>query len=348
MATTDPTAALDTSANASSCIPWTGAIDTDGIQLCPPLPPTGPWALTRCAFDQAKTFNAGTQQQNQSMQNLSAALENEDSKGILQHADELNLRVCRVNKYDDKQKLIDSYLVLATKPGVHDYSGPFIYKRKNEFASNYIFHIPHDGYDGTCPSMEQVFDQTYARVAIANGSPRDLATQKGACTDRPISDIAHNTNNLAWTAFKSFTANPDTMVIEFHGMKGSEGGSGPGLGMIITNGLARTAGQGTLLYAFAQAVANRFKDASKAEQDSLQVCAPGTPLTYRQQCSLRDTWVQGRALNGSTNPQCGSSQTMSNRFVGFEQAQKYVQKPGIMTPIIKELEQTYPKPVVKP
>ncbi|HSX20130.1 MAG TPA: hypothetical protein VLG38_03285 [Gammaproteobacteria bacterium] len=334
------------SADKGNCIAWDGPLDRDGIQLCPTLPANGPWALTRCAFQQATSFHAPTQQEKQNMQNLVKALKAHDAPNILNYSSALNLRVCRVKKFDDNKKLTDSYLVLATKPGVKNYSGPFIYFRELN-PSNYVFFIPHDGTDGTCPSIEQVFDRTNTSVAIANGSPRDLSTQIGPCTThRPISDIAHNTNNLAWTAHKAFTEDPDTMEIEFHGMKGTQGGEAPkGVGMIITNGLGRQAGPNTLLYAFATAIKNRFSNRDQAFLDTLSVCAPGTPLKYAQKCALRDTWVQGRDLNGSPNPQCSGSVNMSNRFVGFEQGQKLVQDPGVMTPVIKELEQTYPKPI---
>lgn len=333
-----------------NCIAWNGPLDTDGIQLCPPLPDNGPWALTRCAFKQASSFVAPTDAQKQNMQALVRSLKSKDSQGILNYADKLNLRVCRVKKYDAQKNLKDSYLVLATKPGVKNYSGPFIYFRELN-PSNYIFFIPHDGTDGTCPSVEKVFDQTNAGVAIANGAPRALAKQKAPCsTNRPISDLAHSTNNLAWTAHKAFTADPDTIEIEFHGMGGTKGGNGipKGVGMIITNGLGRKAGPDTLLYAFATAIKNRFKGKDEAFMSTLSVCAPGTPLKYQQKCALRDTWVQGRDLNGAPSAQCGSSQYMSNRFVGFEQGQKLVRDPNIMIPVIKELEVTYPKPRVKP
>lgn len=132
---------------------------------------------------------------------------------------------------------------------------------------------------------------------------------------------------------------PKTMAIEFHGMKGNKG-----RGMIITNGLGRTANKDSFLYAFSTAVANRFAKYPPDAQKLLTVCAPGTPLVYRQKCNLRDTWVQGRYLNGSASAQCQGSKGPSNRFVGFEQGVKWVKDPSIMTPALLELEQTYPAP----
>lgn len=354
MATTNPNARLQ----QDNCIKWNGPIDTDGIQLCPALPASGPWGLTRCAFQQATSFHEPTQAEKKSMAGLIDSFQAKDSAGIVSYADQLNLRVCRVKKgLDGKQittvstkpqALSDSYLIAATKPGVKNYSGPFfLYRELN--PSNYIGVSPHDGSDGTCPTVQQVFDRTHMGVLLSNGQKKTLATQKAPCTtNRPISDTAHAINNLAWTAFtKMANDNPDYMFLEFHGMKGTQQakpGAPKGIGMIITNGLGRQAGPNSLLYAFAQAVANRFQNRNQNFKDTLTVCAPGTPLSYRQKCNLRDTWVQGRFLNHSKGAQCNGSEGPSNRFVGFEQGMKLVKDPDVMTPVIEELEKTYPKP----
>lgn len=322
----------------SNCIPWNGPLDTDGIQLCPPSP-SGPWGLTSCAFAQAREWVRPTETQKQQMRSLMRALKAKDSPAILNYADKLNLRVCRVKKTDAQNNLTDSYLVLATKPGVRNYSGPFIYYRELN-PSNYVHHVPHDGTDRTAPALGQVFEKTRALVSIHNGQRKGIGPAPAICTRKShVSDSAHSTNNLHWPAFTEAMSDPNTMCIEFHGMAGTHG-----RGMIITNGMRRPVGPNSLLYAFCQAVANRFKNFPEAQKKLLTVTAPGTPLTFKYN-PLCDTWVQGRYLNGAGDAaQCRLSKTPSNRFVGFENGVTWVADPNIISPVLQELERTYPVP----
>lgn len=323
---------------ATNCIQWNGPKDSDGIQLCPPSH-SGPWGLTACAFNQAKIWVPPTESQKTQMRNLMAALKAKDAAGILNYADKLNLRVCRVKKTDTNNQVTDSYLILATKPGVRNYSGPFIYYREIN-PSNYVYHVPHDGTDRTAPSMGQVFDRTRAQIAIHNGQYKAIGPKPAKCTrDSHVSDSSHCTNNLHWTTYVEAMKDPNAMCIEFHGMQGTNG-----RGMIITNGMRRPVGPNSFLYAFCQAVANRFKDFPEDQKKLLTATAPGTPLTFKWN-PLTDTWVQGRYVNGAGGAaQCKLSSTPSNRFIGFENGVRWVRDPNIITPVLQELERTYPVP----
>lgn len=313
-----------TAKDVEPCKKWDGPLDTDGMQLCPEV--ENDWALMRCSWHQATTFNAPTLKEKQLTRNLVASLIDGDVASILKIAPQLHLRFCRVKKFDKEKKLIDQYLVGATEPGYKAYNGAFFMHREIKDTIPVLGQNPHMGTDNV---TNGTFANTKMAAWIVNGQYKGLATEKVSCEDRKISDAAHSVKHGFYDAHKAYTTlRPDLVVIHLHGMKGD--------GMLITNGIRRNVGKNSLMYAFTKIVSEKFPNNPK-----FRACADGTLLTQPKQCHLAQAWVEAKDLTCAKSVQCGTGSTNLDRFIGVEQNVKIAANPHLMASIINELGRTY-------
>lgn len=187
----------------------------DEIPYCPELIKTNTaFAVTRCAFEQAKEWHKATDGEKVLMAGLVKGMKDADSSAVLSKADALKLQVCRSEKDGDK------FLLLYTKPGVKDYSGPFLMYREGGQTSGVVIHSPHDGQDGTHRSTKAAFQDSNALAMISNGHPRRMSGRSGPNeTGAYPSDWAHTSSDLGYQAFQSFKNQfPESIHLHIHGL----------------------------------------------------------------------------------------------------------------------------------
>jgi hypothetical protein len=197
--------------------------DTDGMPFCPgDIRTSSAWEVYRCAIPQTKVnlWHTPTMSEKHSMSGLLSswlhALHNGISENttssIRTHADKLGLQVCRVSgirKINGKQEQ-DSFLLAYTKPGVHDYSGPFLMLREIG-ASNVAIIGPHDGVDGTHHDTKFAVSDSHALILISNGYKKGITN---------VSDFVHNENTLGTVAVRQLASQfPHLVWLHVHGMK---------------------------------------------------------------------------------------------------------------------------------
>ena len=187
----------------------------DGIPYCPEIIKTNTaFAVTRCAFDQAKAWHPAREGEKKDMNELVQGLKDGDAKAILENADSLRLQVCRSEKDGDK------FLLMYTKPGVKDYSGPFLMYREGNQTSGVVIQAPHDGQDGTNRSTRAAFQDSNALALISNGHKRTLSGRKKTMYGSAFpSDWAHTKTDLGYTAFLAFKNKfPESVHLHIHGL----------------------------------------------------------------------------------------------------------------------------------
>lgn len=164
--------------------------DVDGMPFCPEsVSSTNAWAVYRCAISQADSFHPPTKAEVSSMTSLLKSYEESVVQGtssrltenILSSADQLNLQVCRV-------KSDNPYLLLYTKPGVKDYSGPFLMLRQGK-SSKVIIVSPHDDSDSTFQDTKIALANSHALAVISNGHRRGAVGKRRG-------DFVHEVDNL--------------------------------------------------------------------------------------------------------------------------------------------------------
>jgi hypothetical protein len=195
-------------------------VDTDGMPFCPTIVQTvSAFSVYNCALQQAKTFHAPTDAEKKNMTSLLttfkestiAGISKVTTKKILSLADSLGLQACRVTQTVNKAN--DSYLLLYSKPGVADYSGPFMMLRETK-ASKIVIISPHDDSDGTYADTKEGLAHSNALACISNGHMRGHV----GTSSKNNGDFVHNTNNLGTfvvqTMGKLF---PGYVVLHIHG-----------------------------------------------------------------------------------------------------------------------------------
>lgn len=175
--------------------------DVDGMPFCPStVLETSAWGVYRCAITQAKSFHVPTAKETQLMRSIlttykqvsDSGIKPETTKTILDSADQLNLQVCRAAQ--DRAGVKDSFLLLYTKPGVNNYSGPFLMLRETKHSKVMLIG-PHDDSDGTFADTKLALARSSAMVLVSNGHKRG-STQKNGGTG----DFVHENNNLGTRA----------------------------------------------------------------------------------------------------------------------------------------------------
>ena len=165
-----PPAAEPTKAAAPADKPIKASKASDGICSCPDSvnnTSNGADVLMGPALKQETTWHRPTPAESTNMVCLIKALKTGDSARILSYADSLKLQVCRNNKADD------SYLILYTKPGVTDYSGPFIMFRETN-VTPMIIQAPHNwNGDRTEGATQLAFQKTKCLAYMSRaGAPK--------------------------------------------------------------------------------------------------------------------------------------------------------------------------------
>lgn len=187
--------------------------DNDGVAFCPSaVTENSAYAVTRCAFEQAKKWHPATAAEQKLMRELVQGFKDENIVSIVAKADALRLQVCRVKSAND------SYLLLYTKPKVQDYSGPFLMYREGGKTSGLLIQSPHDGQDGTHVSTKLAFQKSNALAMISNGHPRRISG-KGPDGHHYPSDWAHSRQDNGWFAIIAFRdIFPQSIHLHLHGL----------------------------------------------------------------------------------------------------------------------------------
>lgn len=196
-------------------------LDVDGMPFCPTEVKTRTaYSVFRCAMDQASSFHTPTAKEKTDMESLLSSfakstvdgVKAETTKPLLAAADSLGLQACRVAQERDGAK--DSYLLVYTKPGVKNYSGPFMMLRETK-ASKLVLIGPHDDSDGTFKVTKVAIDKTSTLALFSNGHRRGKVGVEGR-----RSDFVHSENNLGTDAVRIFgKLFPKHVWLHVHGMK---------------------------------------------------------------------------------------------------------------------------------
>lgn len=200
------------------------SVDPDGMPLAPPevfTSPSGAYSLFGPAINQATSWHTPTVQEKQLtlqlLTNWKQSTENGISKEttgqILQAADSLGLQVCRAKQ--EREGVEDSFLLVYTKPGVHNYSGAFFMLRETRHSKAIIIS-PHDDSDDTYADTKIGMAETFALACISNGHRRGHV---GLPDGGKVSDFVHSTDNLGTYAVQQMCLLfPKSVVLQIHGM----------------------------------------------------------------------------------------------------------------------------------
>ncbi len=201
--------------------------DTDGMPFCPALSATtSAWEVYRCAIEQGRSFHAPTVQEKTKMTDLLTTFKESTIKGIgavttakiLADADSLDLQTCRV--VQDRAGVRDSFLLFYVKPGVKDYSGPFMMLRETKH-SKVIIIGPHDDSDQTYATTKLGTQNTFALGTISNGHKRNYIPDSPPTPGGKHGDFVHeNSNQNLGTFAVGQLANlfKNYIFLHFHGM----------------------------------------------------------------------------------------------------------------------------------
>ena len=196
-------------------------LDVDGMPFCPSaVSESNAYAVFRCPLEVTNSFHTPTAKELGSMKSLltafatstTAGVKADTTKVMLSSADELNLQACRVSQMRDNAK--DSFLLFYTKPGVKDYSGPFMMLRETKH-SKMVLIGPHDDSDGTFAVTKVAIAETSALALFSNGHKRgNIPGMTGRSTD-----FVHTENNLGTKAVHMFgELFPNHVWLHTHGM----------------------------------------------------------------------------------------------------------------------------------
>ncbi len=202
-------------------------IDIDGMPLAPDsvlTSPYGAYAVFGPAMTQATSWHEPTPQEKEATlelltnwkQSTITGPSKDTTEKIIQAANSLDLKVCRVksSKKVDGIDVLDSYLLVYTKPGIRNYSGAFFMLRETKH-SKVIIIGPHDDSDGTFADTKIGMAGSYALACISNGHKRRSIQSE----DYRNSDFCHSINNLGTYALEMVCKMfPNSVCIHIHGM----------------------------------------------------------------------------------------------------------------------------------
>jgi hypothetical protein len=186
--------------------------DPDGMPLCPEaVNQTSAWAVYRCAIEQANSFHAPTAAEKSSVSSLLNAYRNKDINSMLMSSSALSLQMCRAKTAQT------SILLAYVKPGVKDYSGPFMMMKETNH-SKVILIGPHDDSDGTYADTKKAMVESDAMFLFSNGHKRGHVgtdrTNNGDFVHEPVEQ------NLGTYAVQEMgRLFPGHVWLHVHGMK---------------------------------------------------------------------------------------------------------------------------------
>ncbi len=288
----------------------------DSVPYCPSsIQETDAWSVMRCAYEQAKTWHASTTAEQGTMRDLVEGLKTANPIVYLSKADALGLQVCRSQSLSTTNTL-DSYVVMYTKLGVRDYSGPFLMFREGGKDSGVVIHSPHDGQDNTHSSTKFAFQESNALAMISNGHPRAISGKAPNGKGFP-SDWAHHREDLGFTTFMAFKNKyPESVHLHIHGMAKSQ--------VLVTDSVGWTGAQHTLRTAFIDAI------------NKTLVNRPGFAVSEWR----FNGWITGIAM---TQNETGPGRAANQRWVGSEMSVKLHSSTPWLSRVVKTLEADYLK-----
>lgn len=290
----------------------------DQIPYCPELVKENAFTVTRCAFDQANKWHKATEPEKNTMSQLVVALKAQDAPTIIASSGKLKLQVCR------SQKDSDSFLLLYTKPGVRDYSGPFLMFREGGKTSGLIIHAPHDGQDGTPRSTRDAFQNSNALALISNGHERTLSGRKQTRNGSAFpSDWAHTSTDLGYHAFTALKNQfPDSVHVHIHGLAKND--------VLVTDSVGWKS-----QHIFRTAVIDASKKA-----------LIGNKAVEVKEWRFNG-WITGIAMTRNEN---GRGRMDNEKWVGMEVSVRLHANTNFVTKMIRNIEEDYlkkPRPITK-
>lgn len=189
----------------------------DKIPYCPQeVGASNAWVVMDCAFKQARSWHAATDSDKTNIRLLVDGLQSGDAAVIIAQSSILQLEVCR-SQVTETDGSLDSFLVMYTKPGVKNYSGPFLMYREGGMTSGLVIQSPHDGTDNTHESTKRAFQGSNALAMISNGHEKGIQPSTDG-KKSPMSDWAHRRLDLGWFAFVAFANKfPESVHLHIHG-----------------------------------------------------------------------------------------------------------------------------------
>lgn len=297
----------------------------DGIPYCPAAVVTeDAWSVMGCAFSQAKKWHAATADEKTHMTDLVQGLKDAKADVILAKSDVLKLQVCRSQVLDKKNQL-DSFLVMYTKPGVTDYSGPFLMYREGGKTTNLVIQSPHDGTDNAHSSTKRAFQDSNSLAMLSNGHHKTLSLRLYGDTKRQ-SDWSHSRADLGYTAFLALRDKfPESVHMHIHGCKAKE--------IMVTDAVGWDGAKHDLRTAFMNASQKALDDA-------------GSAAAYKVVIWRFNGWTPSQDLTKGPD---GKTRAANQRFVGAEINVGLHSRKFFLSRIVQNLENDYlNKPVVVP
>jgi len=218
--------------------PTPNSVDSDGMPIAPAEVLTsrqGAYCVMGNAMGQATSFHVPTAQETTLMINILEAFYTSKLNGstiattqqIMTNASALNLIVCRVKgtktvtgPNGSTSTEPDNVLLFYTRPGITNYSGPFMMLRETK-SSKFVIYGPHDDSDGTYAVTKVAMINSYALACFSNGHKRG-SVSGGNITLYRESDWVHAANvslNLGSIAIAHFaTLFPGQVSILFNGI----------------------------------------------------------------------------------------------------------------------------------
>lgn len=187
--------------------------DTDGVPLVPQeIIPNILAAYIQPAFNRSKYWHEPKPSEKQNITNLILAFKEQRTADMLVLADKLDLNMYRCKTEATDKKPLDSYLILFTKVGVRDYSGPFLFLREQiAKPSKVIMIVPHNGSDGTNKDSVVGFQNCRALAMVCNGHNKGIT---------PEADFADHMNTLGAITLRNLCNNfPKSVYFHIHGSR---------------------------------------------------------------------------------------------------------------------------------
>ncbi|MEE2828052.1 MAG: hypothetical protein VX498_02595 [Myxococcota bacterium] len=199
-----------------------------------------------------------------------------------------------------------------------------------------IVGVPHANFEAlTLEEGVDMFDQLDARALVVTGTHRCANTELGGCdgstsvcgSSAPyrISDMAHSVDTVYQVAHEVFADTfPEDTVLSLHGMAGD--------GISLSSGVSGPVAPDSMHAQLGTLLLLSFADADITSCNSF----PGASV---QQRLCGSTNVQGRHVNGSSEPCDTPAEEISGRFLHLEQDAEVRQN---YDEIIEDLDELLP------
>ena len=247
--------------------------------------------------------------------------------GAQDWAEEAGYRICR----------LQGRSVVAWVPDSAHRGAPIWFVNTHPLARGLVLEVPHPLYDiGTPDQGRAGFLVSQGRALIVAGSHRCASFTPSGCDGStsacgaisgpyPVSDSAHIATELFHFVHTRIAAQwPSTVIFSLHGMTDT--------GVSISNGTTTT---------IASDAPRVIPDVVAAYQRNFPTATVTTCNDYAgapiQERLCGTTNVQGRQLNGATDPCISAATDVSHRFVHVEQDSELRDYPDSFAALLQEL-----------